>query len=359
MGGGMKAQQLSMQVQGFGRPLARVLRDLPVPGGTQVIVRVGHCGVCHSDVHLQDGFFDLGAAGKTDLSRSMRPPRTLGHEIAGEVIAVGPDARGVVLGGRYVVYPWIGCGQCADCQRGDEHLCGAPSALGINADGGFSTHVIVPHPRYLFDYTGLDEAQAATYACSGLTAFGALRHASPLPPQAQVLIIGAGGVGLSAIRLARHVLGDQVGVWVAEPDAAKWSMAREAGAGEVFDPNATDALKRLQKSTAGGVHAAIDFVGSSASFALGFAALRKFGHLICVGLFGGATSIAPALITLKSLAISGSYVGSLSDMDHLMALARSGVLPPMPVSVRGLEEADASIADLRDGRARGRIVLAP
>ena len=106
---------LSYQIESFGKPLSQVLRDTPAPEGSEVIVRVRSCGVCHSDVHLHDGYFDLGGGNKIDMARPMGLPRTLGHEIAGEVVAVGPDAKGVVIGARRVVYPWIGCGTCAVC----------------------------------------------------------------------------------------------------------------------------------------------------------------------------------------------------------------------------------------------------
>ena len=158
---------LSYQVQEFGKPLAQVLRDTPQPQGSQVVVRVGACGVCHSDVHLHDGYFDLGGGNKLDMTRTVQPPRTLGHEIAGTVVAVGPDVdvtKGVKVGDRRVVFPWIGCGQCGLCAAGKEHLCSAATALGIHLDGGFADHVLVPDAKYLLDYGALAEDQACTYA---------------------------------------------------------------------------------------------------------------------------------------------------------------------------------------------------
>lgn len=346
---------ISQTIEAFGRPLARVMREVPLPRGTELIVRVGHCGVCHSDIHLQDGHFDLGAGARVDLTRSVAPPRTPGHEIAGEVVAVGPDAQNVVVGQRGVVYPWIGCGECAVCRAGEEQMCPAPAALGVNRDGGFATHVVVPHPRYLIDYAPLVEEQACVYACSGLTAYGALKKVRGLAADDPLLIIGAGGVGLSGIRLARHLFAQSP--WVAEPDVARWPVVRAAGAGELIDPNAEGALRSLQKATRGGVAAAVDFVGSAASFSFGQGALRKGGTLVSVGLFGGSAPVSPALLVLKAVTLTGSYVGSLSDMHDLMALARSGVLPPMPVEVRALDNAQQALDDLRAGRVRGRTVL--
>lgn len=348
---------LSYQLQQFGRPLAQVSCDTPQPKGGEVLVKVGSCGVCHSDVHLHDGYFDLGGGVRLDMTRTVRPPRTLGHEIAGTVVALGPEARGVAVGERRVVFPWIGCGTCAFCRAGDEHLCNAPRALGIHRDGGFADHVLVPDAKYLLDYGTLPEEQACTYACSGLTAFSALKKAAPLGAQDPLLIVGAGGVGLSGIRLARHLFG--IAPIVAEVDGAKWDLARAAGAAQVIDPRADGAAKALLKATGGGAAAAIDFVGSAASFEFAVGSLRKAGTLVAVGLLGGAAQIVPALVAMKSLRVIGSYVGSLAEMQELMAIARSGALPELPVTPRPLADANAALDDLRAGRIRGRAVLRP
>lgn len=345
---------ISYQVETFGRPLAEVVRDIPTPQGSEVVIKVGSCGVCHSDVHLHDGYFDLGNDVKLDMTRTVKPPRTLGHEIAGTVVAVGPDAQGVKVGDKRVVFPWIGCGTCGLCASGHEHLCNSPQALGIHRDGGFATHTVVPHARYLLDYGNLAEEQACTYACSGLTAYSALKKVAPLGPQEPLLIIGAGGVGLSGIRLARQMF--ETAPIVVELDKGKWDMAREAGAGELIDPTADGALKSLMKAT-GGVAAAIDFVGAAATFNFGFNALRKAGKMVCVGLFGGSTPIVPAMVSMKAVSITGSYVGSLQEMQELMAIARTGVLPDLPLGTQALDTATQALEDLRAGRIRGRTIL--
>jgi D-arabinose 1-dehydrogenase-like Zn-dependent alcohol dehydrogenase len=349
---------LSYQLESFGKPLARVLRDTPQPQGSEVVVKVGSCGVCHSDVHLHDGYFDLGGGSKLDMARALQPPRTLGHEIAGTVVAVGPDAKGVSVGDRRVVFPWIGCGQCALCAAGNEHLCNAARVLGVHRDGGFADHVLVPHPKYLLAFDPLPEEQACTYACSGLTAFSALKKVAPMGADDALLIVGAGGVGLSGIRLARELV-PQARLIVAELDKGKWDIAREAGAHEVIDPTADGAAKALVKASGGGVAAAIDFVGAASTFAFAFGVLRKAGKLVCVGLFGGATTIVPAMVAMKALTVTGSYVGSLSEMQELMAIARQGKLPGLPLTTQPLASATQALDDLRAGRIRGRTVLHP
>jgi alcohol dehydrogenase/propanol-preferring alcohol dehydrogenase len=346
---------ISYQVETFGTPLAQKLREIPQPQGREVVLRIGSCGVCHSDVHLHDGYFDLGGGNKLDMSRTVQAPRTLGHEIAGTVVAVGPDAQGVAVGDRRVAFPWIGCGTCSLCAQGLEHLCNRPQALGIHRDGGFSTHVVVPDAKYLVDYGTLAEEQACTYACSGLTAYSALKKVGTVSPQDPLLIIGAGGVGLSGIRLARQMFG--IAPIVVELDKGKWDIAREAGAGELIDPTAEGALKSLIKSTGGGVAAAVDFVAAAATFNFGYGALRKAGKLVCVGLFGGATPIVPAMVSMKAVSIEGSYVGSLQEMQELMAIARTGVLPDLPLTSQPLATATQALEDLRAGRIRGRTIL--
>lgn len=351
------ATMTSWQVEQFGQPLVQAIRELPVPAGSEVLLRVDGCGVCHSDLHMRDGYFDLGGGHKLDLARTVKPPRTLGHEIAGTVVACGPQAQGAAAGDRRVVFPWIGCGQCALCTSGREHLCATPQALGVARDGGFATHVLVPHPRYLLDFGTLSATQACTLACAGLTAYSALKKVGRLDPRDPLLIVGAGGVGLSGVRLAQQVCG--VAPIVAEPDTAKWELARAAGARDVIAPHADGALKALVKSTSGGAAAVIDFVGSGQSFDFALGAVRKAGTMVCVGLLGGATNIVPAMVSLKALTLLGSYVGSLGEMHELLAIARQGSLPPMPVTTRELAAASEMLDALAAGGVRGRTVLVP
>lgn len=346
----------SYRLTEFGKPLGKHESTNPTPEGRQVLLEVKACGLCHSDLHLHDGYFDLGDAGKIDAKRIVNPPRVLGHEIAGVVAAVGPQATGVAVGERRVIYPWIGCGDCALCRAGNEHLCNAASALGVHRDGGFSDLVLVPDAKYLLDYAPLAEDQACTYACSGLTAYSALKKAGTMEPQEKLLIIGAGGVGLSGIRFAKS-LGLPAPI-VAEVDRGKWEMAKAAGAADVVDPAADGALKSLVKAT-GGISVAIDFVGAGSTFAFGFGALAKAGKLIVVGLFGGATPLAPAMVAMKAVTVIGSYVGSLQEMQELMTIARSGSLPDLPLATRPLHEVNDALEDLRQGRVRGRVVMKP
>ena len=101
-------------------------------------------------LHLQDGYFRLGEEKKLDVRSGRMLPFTLGHEIAGIVDALG-KLRKACTWGQVAVYPWIGCGECKACHRGEENICSAPHHLGVNVDGGFASHVLIPHPRYALD----------------------------------------------------------------------------------------------------------------------------------------------------------------------------------------------------------------
>ncbi len=346
---------ISYQLTRFGGPLERVEGSPPEPAGTEVLLRIEACGVCHSDLHLQDGFFDMGGGRRLDLSKGRTLPLTLGHEIAGAAAARGPDAEGVELGARYVAYPWIGCGECGTCGSGHEHLCPRPLALGVTRAGGFSDHVLVPHPRYLFAAGDLPVTLACTYACSGLTAFGAVRKVQARVGRGPLVIVGLGGVGFAALRLAQALTG--ASIVVSDVDDATLHAAAEAGA-EVVDARAPDAAKQVRRATGGGAAAVIDFVGSETSAALGLGVLATGGLLVVVGLFGGELRASLPLWPLRSLTVQGSYVGSLAEMRELMRLAAEGRAPSIPVAPRPLADAQAALDDLRAGRAVGRMVLA-
>lgn len=346
----MKAQKLVA----YGAALeARELPDLH-PQGPGVVVRLSHCGVCHSDLHLRDGFFSLGPDRRLDIRESRNLPFTLGHEMVGTVVALGPEAEGVAVGDRRIVYPWIGCGRCATCARGLEHLCPRGHHLGITVDGGYGEQVLVPHARYLVPFDGIAADHAGPLACSGITAYSALQKIAPAGTGDPVLIIGAGGVGLMAVQIATALFG--AAPLVAEIDPAKGAAALAAGAAEILDPRDKASLVRVTREL-GGAHAALDFVGSEQSAGFGLAALRRGGTLVMVGLYGGALILPLPNLPLRSIALTGSYVGSLADLKALVALIQRGQVAPVPVTLRPLGEANEALADLAAGRAVGRIVL--
>src|SRR5687768_7854686 len=117
----------SFQVCTCGEPMQLVVHTTPEPAGSEVLLKMLAAGVCHSDLHLSDGYFDLGGGKRLSVvDRGMKLPVTLGHENVGEVLAVGPNAKGVKIGAKVLVDPWMGCGECGVCKRGDEQLCTKP-----------------------------------------------------------------------------------------------------------------------------------------------------------------------------------------------------------------------------------------
>jgi len=341
----------------FGKPLQRIESPTPEPKGTEVLVRVEHCGVCHSDIHIHDGYIGLGGEAKLPLGLPL--PHTLGHEVAGEVIAVGPQARGVEIGQRRALYSWIGCGQCAACLRGEENYCYAPRNLGCSAgtQGGYASHVTIPHPRYLIDYGATPPALAATYMCSGLTAYGAMKKVPALGPKDDVLVVGVGGVGMMGVQFAKHLFGK--GPLVADIDEGRLQAAMGAGAKAAYNTKDPAALGKLMADTEGGVLGAVDFVGSEPSFAFANQAVRRGGKVVIVGLFGGGMSMPIPMFPFRALTIGGSYVGSLAEAEEMMTLVRAGKIDPIPVRERPLNQANDVLEDLKAGRVIGRVVLVP
>jgi D-arabinose 1-dehydrogenase-like Zn-dependent alcohol dehydrogenase len=341
----------------YGKPLQATEAATPVPAGTEVLLRVSHCGVCHSDIHLQDGYFDLGGGKQLDVRGNRALPFTLGHEIAGTVEALGPEAEGVAKGQRYAAYPWIGCGHCGLCARGDEHMCNAPRVLGVTVDGGYATHVLVPHPRYLLDVEGIAPEIAGPLMCSGLTGYGAIKKALPYLRAGPLLIVGLGGVGMMGLQFARALT--SAPIFVADIDAAKREAALKLGATEAFDPADAGARKAIQKASGGGVGAAVDFAGSDKSFAFAHAPVAKGGAAIVVGLIGGSFAMPVPMLPLRALTIMGSYVASSAEAAEMLALVKAGKVKPIPVEKRPLAEAGRSLDDLRAGRIVGRVVITP
>src|ERR1700731_1499801 len=353
----------SFQVTDFNAPLKEVDVPTPQPAGTQGLIKVKAAGVCHSDLHIWEGGYDLGR-GRKPLSlrdRGVSLPRTMGHETVGEVVAFGPDIKesdkgGLKVGDVALVYPWLGCGKCATCLAGDENMCLKPNSLGVYCDGGYADHMTVPHPKYLLDLKGLDPVTAAPYACSGVTTYSALKKVEA-SLQSPIVIFGAGGLGLMALSLLKAMGGK--GAIVVDIDARKREAAEQAGALATVDGGAADALEQLARKAGGPIRAVIDFVAKAATTQLGFDCLTKGGKLVIVGLFGGGAPWALPLIPIKAITIQGSYVGNLRETQELLDLVRTKKIAPIPVTPMPLSKANEALLDLRKGRLVGRAVLTP
>lgn len=340
----------------FGRPLQGEERPDMVPTGTEVILGVTAAGVCHTDLHFKEGGFDLGHGARMNYAdRGVALPIIAGHEIAGKVVATGPDVGPLDCAKSYVAYPWSGCGTCDLCQAGNEHLCATPKFLGIHQDGGYATHVRIAHPRYLFDAGNIPPEIAAPLACSGLTTFSALRKISDSTQTQSPVLIGAGGLGLMCIQLTKAL--DLRPPVVVDIDPDKRAAALEAGAVAAIDPRDEEAVAQIHAACGGAPQAVIDFVGAEQTAALALNVVGKGGTIVIVGLFGGATPWPIPMLPLKSVTVKGSYTGSLHEFGALMELARAGKIVPIPTCVHPLEEADQVLDQLHRGEVVGRAIL--
>ena len=238
--------------------------------------------MCHSDVHIHDGYFDLGGGVQLPSPLPGGEPLTMGHEIFGEVVAVGEDVEGIEIGRKYVAYPWMGCGDCDLCNDDMTHYCANNSNLGIHVAGGYGDHVLVPDTKYLFDAGDTPDSLAGSYACRGLTAFSALKKLT-YNKDNSLVIVSAGGLGLLALKIAKAAYG--INPIVVDIDDEKLGMARQLGASATINSSEEGAAEQIMELTEGGARSIVDFVGAEASVNFGYNLLARGGSYVVVGLF--------------------------------------------------------------------------
>ena len=322
-----------------------------------MLLEVTYCGVCHSDLHIWDGYYDVGGGQKMSLKdRGVVLPLAMGHEIVGRVVKLGPDASGVKPGDVRIVFPWLGCGKCEKCLSEDDNMCTvAAKSLGVFANGGYGTHVIAPHPRHLVDPGSLNPAVAATYACSGITVYSAIKKVMPLKPTQPIVLVGAGGLGLNAIAVLKALKHENI--ISVDISAEKRDAAMKAGATKTVDGSGEGVAKRIMEAAGGPVPAVIDLVNGTATARFAYAALDKGGKLIQVGLFGGELTLALPVMAMRALTVQGSYVGNPKELRELVRLAQAGDLEALPVATIPQNQANEALNRLRDGKVTGRLVL--
>lgn len=354
----------SMQIVEWGKPLELRRSHTPEPKSGEILLRVEACGVCHSDLHIRQGFFELGNEHRFPIEeRGVYPPFTLGHEAVGTAIAAGPNAGNVELGKSYLIYAFVECGNCEPCCNNLPQICDRPQIIGTRINGAYSDYVIVPDAKYLIEHEGVESERACILACSGLTSFSALKKLDldRMTEQDTLLIIGAGGLGLMAVCLARALCAARIVVADVAPE--KLRAALDLGANAAVDSGNEDGAPKLLEianaQNGSGVAATVDFVGLSQTMGLGLSVLRKGGQHIHVGLFGGAYSLSLPPLAFRMLRVEGSYVGTIDELRELVRLVRDGLQLPVPITTRRLEEAESALNDLQTGKVVGRIVLKP
>ena len=341
--------------------------QVPKPQANQVVVKVKAVGVCHSDLHLLEGGYDLGDGTFMKVTdRGVKYPVTPGHEIVGTVSEIGSGVEGFTVGDKVLIYPWIGCGdKCPACKTGQDNLCDTPRSLGIFQDGGYAEYVLVPNFKFLVKVSGIDLEAATSLACSGLTSYNAIKKATKNSPE-YLVIIGAGGLGLMAVQIAKAIT--QAKVICVDLDDKRLEAAKKMGAdfvinssviGSVTAGSGNAAQKIISICNNKGADSVIDFVNAPQTAKMGIAVLRKRGNLVLVGLFGGSINLQLVTIPLKAITIQGAYTGSYNDLVKLLELAKKGAINPIISKRYSLSEVNNALKDLKERKIIGRAIINP
>ena len=331
--------------------------ETPKPTGMQVLVKVKAVGVCHSDLHLWEGGYDTGDGFMKVTDRGVKFPVIPGHEIVGKVSEIGASVTEIKVGDDVLVYPWIGCGICPTCEKGDTNLCEAPKSLGVFQDGGYAEYSMIPDYKFLIKISGIDLEGAASLSCSGLTAYTAVKKAISNSPE-NILIVGAGGLGLMGVQIAKAL--SNAKIICADLDDQKLKKAQEMGAHHVINTKDPETLKNiLSICNEKGADSIIDFVNAPPTVKLDLSVIRKRGNIILVGLFGGAVDLPLVSIPLKAITIQGAYTGNYNDLVELVDLAKKGIVKPIVSKRYVLDEANNALEDLRNRKVIGRAIITP
>jgi alcohol dehydrogenase, propanol-preferring len=331
----------------------------PKPKDSQILIKIQSSGVCHSDVHVWEGYYE-GIDGQPlkTADRGVRYPLTPGHEIAGIIDSLGEQVEGFSKNEKVLVYPWIGEGLCPACRIGEENLCDKPRSLGVYVDGGYAEYVLVPSNKYLVKMgDDMDTDTSAPLSCAGLTAYGAVKNAN-LMPDDNVVIVGTGGLGLMAIQLTKAVTGAKI--IAMDLDDQKLDVAKKNGADITINSKKEDPVKAIMELTDKlGADAIIDFVNASKTVETDMQILRRRARLVLVGLFGGELKLSLVSMPTRAYKIIGSYTGTVSDLIELVSLARRGVIKPVVSNRFKLDQATEALTMLKDGKILGRGVINP
>jgi propanol-preferring alcohol dehydrogenase len=348
----------SARITGPNEPLAVSETDTPKPQGDQVLVKVKSVGVCHSDLHLWEGGYDLGDGQFMKVTdRGVKYPVTPGHEIVGIVEEIGDSVNGISKNDEVLVFPWIGCGECPACKVGNENLCDSPKSMGVFQDGGYSDYSLIPSYKYLAKLDGVNPDSATSLACSGLTAYTAIKKANQNSPEF-ILIIGAGGLGLMGVQIAKAIT--KAKILCVDLDDQKLSTAKEMGADFIFNSKDADVIQKIMSTCNGkGADSIVDFVNAPPTVKTALAVIRKRGNLVLVGLFGGSIELSLVTIPLKSIIIQGAYTGNYNDMVELLDLARKNIINPVISKRYSLDDANTALNDLKNRKIIGRAVINP
>jgi 2-desacetyl-2-hydroxyethyl bacteriochlorophyllide A dehydrogenase len=312
-----------------GQPLE--MQDVPLPtvGERDVLVRIRAAGICHSDVHYRAGVSPVGPL-----------PQTLGHEIAGVVERTGPQVTSVEVGDRVCLHYLLTCGECYYCTAGNEQFCVQGAMLGKHCDGGYAEYIAVPARNAVPVPDEVSLEQAAVLMCSSSTSFHALRKAR-LQPGETVAVLGAGGLGMSAIQLARAF--GALEVYAVDINEDKLKLAEGYGAIPV-NARRDDPVAEIRRLTVGkGVDVALEVIGLPLTMRQAIQSLAVFGRAVIVGLTDQPLEIDSYREILgKEAEVIGSSDHLLHELPLLLEFVRQGRLDLTGVITRTIPlDADA------------------
>lgn len=320
----------------------------PSPGPGEVLIRVRACGVCYHDVINR-----RGSLPRTSV------PAILGHEVAGEIIEVGPESGAWRVGDRVATLQRMSCGACPVCDSGRPSLCKRDNRFfGEELAGGYASLMVAPIGGIGRVPEGMPWTVAATVCCTAGTAVHVVRTRGRVQAGETVLITGAsGGVGLQAVQLARL---DGARVIAVTSGQAKAEALYSAGADEVVVAPDLEFAGAVRKLTGGeGVQVAIEIVGS-ATFAQTLKAMAPGGRVVVVGnLESGTIDLNPGLVIVKELEILGAYATTQGELETALALTHAGKLSPFVTEVLPLGDAAKAHTRLENREVAGRLVLCP
>jgi propanol-preferring alcohol dehydrogenase len=333
-------------VQRWGAPFVICDRPVPVPGPGEALLRVRAAGVGLTLAHMRTGRFG-GTA-----------PRVMGHEVAGDIVDVGPSTEGIQVGDRCVVYFYLVCGRCRWCCGGRETLCEAfHGYVGVHRDGGFADYVALPAANLLKIPDGLDYEAAAIAADAVNTNWHCMRERARIGPHDDVLLIGAGGgLGVHGVQVAKLHGARVIAVDVSDE---KLALARAWGADETLNARAvSDLAGEVRRLTAGrGVDAAIDYVGHGTTFRSAIASLATAGRAVLVGAGSGDVTLNPLDLLLQERIVTGSRHATRAEFIETLDIMARGAVKPVIGRRVPLAEIECLFDDLMEERLLGRGAL--
>jgi NAD+-dependent secondary alcohol dehydrogenase Adh1 len=342
----MKAARL----HAYHEPLKLDEVDEPKPvGPLDVIVRIGAAGLCRTDLHIQEGQW----AEKSGV----KLPYTPGHENAGWIHEVGSAVTNVEVGDTVIVHPFITCGLCSACRRGDDMHCENGSFPGINRDGGFAEFLHTSARSVVKLAPGLEPKDIAALADAGLTAIHAVKKAIPiLTAGTRAVVIGAGGLGHIGIQCLKAMTPAEI--IVVDPSEKALALAGEMGADQTVKVEGSTHVDTVKEMTDGvGAEAIIDFVGEKGAIEDGIAMVRDGGFYYVIG-YGENIDIPTIDVISREISFIGNLVGTYNDLQELMTLTAQGKVR-LHTSTYPLDAINDAMADLDGGRLQGRGILIP